>query len=48
MPDTNEQHRIRCDYIESLDGMLIKRIAESQQLTENGEEVRSIHHRKRK
>ena len=35
--DEKEIHRLRCDAIQSLDGMPIKRVAESHQLTEEGE-----------
>lgn len=37
IPETKEQHRLRCDQIISLDGMPVDRIAESQQLNEDGE-----------
>jgi len=41
MPDTTNQYRIRCDYVISLDGMPLQRIAEAQQLTQDGEVVKS-------
>lgn len=37
IPDTTERYRIRCDYIIALDGMPLERVAESQQLTIDGE-----------
>jgi hypothetical protein len=40
IPDTKERQRIRCDQIISLDGMPLDRIAESQQLTEDGEDAK--------
>ena len=46
-PD-NVVHRFRCDEIISLDGMPIKRVAESHQLTEDGEEHQFIRRGRRR
>jgi len=31
-----DRHRVRCDYVASIDGMAIKRVAEAHQLNEDG------------
>jgi hypothetical protein len=44
----NNQHRIRCDYVISVDGMPISRLAESHSFNENGEDVKTVRRGRRK
>lgn len=44
----SKQYRLRCDYVISLDGMPLRRVAESHQLTEDGEDHQFIRRGRRR
>jgi hypothetical protein len=46
-PDQTRQ-LLRCDYVTSFDGMAIARIAESHQLTDDGDDAKAIRRGRRK